>query len=101
MTLTQDDLIKQIANREDMDVAAVRKVFKTAEKVIFDYLSSTTPSENRSVRLLDGLNLECKHISEKTIHTYDDIVCKPRIWAKPKITRYYNRKLNKHPEKGT
>lgn len=95
MIITQDELIKTIASKEDINVATVRDVFKTAEEVIFDYLSSTTPSENMIVKVLDGLSLECSYIPEHKIHTYDDIICKSRIWAKPKITRYYNRKLNK------
>lgn len=94
MIITQDTLIKQIADKEDINVATVREVFKSAEDIIFDHLSSTTPSENIIIKLLDGLSLECNYIPEKEIHTYDDIVCKPRIWSKPKITRYYNRKLN-------
>ncbi len=94
MTLTQEELIKQIAEKEDINVDTVRKIFKSAENIIFDYLSSTTPSENRIIKLMDGLSLECNHIPEKEIHTYDNIICKPRIRAKPKITRYYNRKIN-------
>ena len=94
MIITQDALIKQIADKEDINVATVREIFKSAEDIIFDHLSSTTPSENTIIKLLDGLSLECNYIPEKEIHTYDDIVCKPRIWSKPKITRYYNRKLN-------
>ena len=94
MTITQDTLIKQIADKEDISVATVRNIFKSAEDIIFDHLSSTTPSENTIIKLLDGLSLECNYVPEKEIHTYDDIVCKPRIWSKPKITRYYNRKLN-------
>ena len=94
MIITQDTLIKQIADKEDINVATVREIFKSAEDIIFDHLSSTTPSENTIIKLLDGLSLECNYIPEKEIHTYDDIICKPRIWSKPKITRYYNRKLN-------
>ena len=94
MIITQDALIKQIADKEDINVATVREIFKSAEDIIFDHLSSTTPSENTIIKLLDGLSLECNYVPEKEIHTYDDIVCKPRIWSKPKITRYYNRKLN-------
>lgn len=94
LTLTQDELIKRIADREDINVATVRKVFKSAENIVFAYLSSTTPSESTNVKLMDGLSLECNYIPEKEIHTYDDILCKPRIWTKPKVTRYYNRKLN-------
>ena len=99
MIITQDTLIKQIADKEDINVATVREIFKSAEDIIFDHLSSTTPSENTIIKLLDGLSLECNYIPEKEIHTYDDIVCKPRIWSKPKITRYYNRKLNGYFDK--
>ena len=99
MIVTQENLVKQIANREDIDVATVRKILKSAEKIVFDYLSSTTSSENTIVKVMDGLSLECNYIPEKEIHTYDNIVCKPRIWAKPKITRYYNRKLNGYFDK--
>ena len=94
MIITQDALIKQVADREDINVATVREIFKSAEDIIFDHLSSTTPSKNTIIKLFDGLSLECNYIPEKEIHTYDNIVCKPRIWVKPKITRYYNRKLN-------
>ena len=99
MIITQDTLIKQIADKEDINVATVREIFKSAEDIIFDHLSSTTPSENTVIKLLDGLSLECNYVPEKEIHTYDDIVCKPRIWSKPKITRYYNRKLNGYFDK--
>ena len=96
MIITQDTLIRQIADKEDINVATVREIFKSAEDIIFDHLSSTTPSENTVIKLLDGLSLECNYVPEKEIHTYDDIICKPRIWSKPKITRYYNRKLNRY-----
>ena len=96
MILTQENLVKQIAEKEGINVATVRNIFKSAEDIVFDYLSSTTPSENRVIKLLDGLSLECNYVPEKEIHTYDDIICKPRIWTKPKVTRYYNRKLNKY-----
>lgn len=96
MILTQDDLIKRIAKREDINVAMVRKVFKSAEKIIFDHLSSTTPSETNTIKPFDGLSIECKYMPEKEIHTYDDILVNEKIWAKPKITRHYNRKLNRY-----
>ena len=99
MIITQDTLIKQIADKEDINVATVREIFKSAENIIFDHLSSTTPSENTIIKLLDGLSLECNYIPEKEVHTYDDIICKPRIWSKPTITRYYNRKLNRYFDK--
>ena len=98
MTVNQENIIRELAKREDINVATVRKVFKSAEDIIFDYLSSTTPAENTVVKILDGLSLECKYIPERKIHTYEDIECDEKIWAKPKITRYYNRKLNGYYE---
>lgn len=94
MIITQDNLVKQIAEQEELNTETVRRVFKSAERIIFHYLSSTTPSEHTVIKLLDGLSLECSYIPPRRIHTYDDILCEPRIWTKPKITRYYNRKIN-------
>jgi hypothetical protein len=94
LVITQKNLIKQISENENINLATVQKIFKAAENIIFDNLSSTTPSENTIIKILDGLSLECNYIPEKEIHTYDNIVCKARVWTKPKITRYYNRKLN-------
>ena len=99
MIITQENLIRDIAAKEDTTVATVRRIFKSAEDVIFDYLSSTTPSENTTIKVLDGLSIECNYIPERKIHTYDDIICEPKIWAKPKITRYFNRKLNGYFDK--
>lgn len=94
MILTQDDLIKRIAKKEDINVAMVRKVFKTAEKIIFDHLSSTTPSEAMIVKPLDGLSIECQYVPEKEVFGFGTFIAEDRIKAKPKITRHYNRKLN-------
>lgn len=94
MILTQDDLIKRIAKREDINVAMVRKVFKSAEKIIFDHLSSTTPSETMIAKPLDGLSIECQYVPEKEIFGFGNFIAEDRIKAKPKITRHYNRKLN-------
>ena len=94
MIITQEELIKAIADKEDINVTTVRKIFKSAENKIFAYLSSTTPTDNTVIKVLNGLSLECNYIPKKEIHTYDDIICEPKIWVKPKVTRYYNRKLN-------
>ena len=96
LLITQENLIKQIADKENINTSTVKKVFKATEDIIFDCLSSTTPAENTVIKLMAGLSLECNYIPEKEIHTYDNILCKPRIWTKPKITRYYNRKLNEY-----
>ena len=94
LIITQENLVNLIGAKEDIDAAVIRNILKSAESVVFDCLSSTNPAENTIVKIMDGLSLECNYIPEKEIHTYDDIICKPKIWVKPKITRYYNRKLN-------
>ena len=45
LNITQDALIKQIAEKENMNVATVRRLFQSTEDIIFHYLSSTDPSE--------------------------------------------------------
>lgn len=94
LIVTQEKLMKQISEKENINLATVRKVFKSAEDLVFVYLSSTTPTDKTVVKILNGLSLECKYIPEKEINTYTNIVSKERIWVKPKITRYYNRRLN-------
>jgi hypothetical protein len=94
LIITQENLIAQIAGREEISPVTVRRIFKSAEDIIFNHLSSTTSSEHTVIKVLDGLSLECSLLPERKIHTYDTIVCKERLWTKPKITRYYNRKLN-------
>lgn len=99
MLITQDALIKTIAEKEQLNIATVRTVFRTAEELLFTYLSSATPEENTQVKLLDGLSLECSYVPERQLHTYKDMTCRARLRAKPKITRYYNRKLNHYFDK--
>lgn len=94
MIITQEMLIQQVAEAQNQDSAAIRRIFKNAETQIFKILSSTTPTEPAIIKIFDGLSLECRYIPEKKIHTYDELHCNAKIWAKPKITRHYNRKLN-------
>lgn len=96
LIITQKRLIDQVAKKEDINIATVRRIFEATEDIIFDYLSSTTPSESVTVKPLSGLTICGKYIPQKEIHTYDDIICNERISVKPKITRYYNRKINKY-----
>lgn len=88
--------MKQIADREDMNVATVRNVFKSAEKIIFDHLSSTTPSENVIIKLLNGISLERKYVERKTYTKgmFRDIDCPERVSTKANLSKYYNNRVN-------
>lgn len=94
MIITQEQLIRELAETEDMNLADLRRIFASLEAQIFRYLSMASPTEEVTVKPLKGLSVECKYIPERRLHTYRELQCRERIWAKPKITRYYNRKLN-------
>lgn len=96
MVITQEMLIKQIADKEDISVANVRSVFKSAEDFIFDCLSSTTPSENVVIKLLNGLSIERKYIRKKkyTKGMFKDINCPEHVNVKGNISKYYSKKVN-------
>lgn len=101
MVITQEKLLQKLAKKEHMNMASVRHLLKSYEEIIFDCLAETAPSEKTVLKILDGLSLECSYTPEKEIHTFDNIVCKPKIWTRPKITRYYNRKLNEYYRRQT
>lgn len=94
LMITQEMLIQQVAKEQNQDSAAIRRVFKSAEMLIFRILSAATPTDPAIIKVFDGLSLECRYMPEKTIRTYDCIHCSAKLWVKPKITRHYNRKLN-------
>ena len=95
MIVKQEKLIKDIAEKERVGIATVRDIFKTAEEIIFDYLSSATPTKNVVIKVFDGLKLESKYVPKKANHGCINKDSNPKICAKPKITKHYNAKLNK------
>ena len=94
MIITQERLIRELAEKEDLPPALVRHMAATLEELIFHYLKLASPTETVILKPFGGLSIECKYIPERQMHTYSDICCRERIWAKHKITRYYNRKIN-------
>lgn len=96
LVITQETLIKQIADKEDINVAIVRNIFNSAEDIIFDHLSSTTPSENLIVKLLNGISLERKYIPKKKYSKgmFQDIDCMEHVNVKANSSLYYSRKIN-------
>ena len=88
--------MKQISIKEDIEMATVRDIFKSAEDIIFDHLSSTTPSENIIIKLLNGVNIERKYIKEKVYSKgmFKDISCPEHVGVKANISKYFNKKIN-------
>lgn len=97
MVITQEQLIKEIANREGENVASVRDIITGMENLIYAYLSSATPTEDVTVKILNGVSITSKYVpGGESINpkTQEKIMIKPRIWSFPRVTWYYNNKLN-------
>lgn len=97
MVITKDRIISEIAKREGLPLSAVQSFYLTLENYIFESLSSATPAENIELKLFHGISIDCSYQSGKEMlhpETGELFQTNAKIWAKPKITRYYNRKLN-------
>lgn len=96
LIINQSDLIKEISKTENISIVTVQKIFESIEKHIFKNLSLSDKTNSVTIKPFDGFSIECKYVPAKTMNTYGKIECKDKIWAKPRITRYYNRKLNNY-----
>lgn len=97
MVVSKEQLIKNIADREGIDVASVRDVIAGMENLVYAYLSSATPTENITVKPLKGLSITSVYEpAHEAVHPYtrEKLMVTPRIWSSSKISRYFNRKLN-------
>lgn len=96
MIITQDSLIRQIADREQVNAATVRDIFKSAEEIVFEHLSSTAPSENIIIKLFHGVHLERNHVGEKKYSKgmFQNLDCPEHVNVKAASSRYYSRKVN-------
>ncbi len=96
MNITQDALIKQIADREKINAATVRRLFKSAEDIVFDCLSTTAPSEEVTIKLLSGINIKRKYIEKKHYSKgmFQNIDCPEHVTIKISLSKYYNGQVN-------
>lgn len=98
MTIVQEDIIKEIASVEDINIATVRLIFKSAEKIIFDYLSSTSssPTEKIDIKIFNGMSVERNYIDRKiyTKGMFEDLDCPEHVKLKASVSKYYNNRVN-------
>lgn len=91
-------IIKQLADTEGVSATSIRHFYNDLERIIFDRLSSTTPTDNTVVKLFEGISINCNYNEAKECkhpNTGAMIITPAKIWANASITRNYNRKLNK------
>ena len=74
----------------------VRDVFKSAEDVIFDHISSTAPSEDLFIKILKGICLERKYVCEKacTKGFFKNIICPAHVNIHAGVSKYYKNQAN-------
>ena len=96
LNITQDTLINQIAANEDINTATVRQIFKSAENIIFNYLSTVSPSEEVSIKLFNGFNIKRKYIKKKNYSKglFQNIDSPEHVNIKACLSKYYNGQVN-------
>lgn len=94
--VTQEKLIHEIAKSEDMNVATVRQVLKSAENILTNYLSSTTPTDSYIIKLFNGLSIESRYVPKRNINKgmFQNYKCNDKIKINSNITKYYKQKIN-------
>lgn len=97
MIITQADLINEIANEGGIDVSIVRTVFGAAESIILGHLSSVSPTRSIVIKLLNGLKITGKYVSNQASEQgeVEKQALRPHIRVKAHMTQHYNRKLNR------
>lgn len=95
-TYTKDMLIRNIAEKCNKDINAVRTFYHTLEETIAKLLSSANPNTDITIRLFEGITIDSTFIPEKTKVnnlTGKVITSKSKIKPKANITRNYRDKL--------
>lgn len=95
--ISKEQVIKEVARREGIALTEMQSLYSTLENYIFETLSSATSVEDIELKLFNGISIDCKYkVEKKMIHPENGELFETnaKIWAKPRITRYYNRKLN-------
>ncbi len=96
MNMNQDTLMKQISDRENINIATVRKLFKATEDIIFDYLSSINPSEEITIKLFNGISIRRQYIEKKNYSKglFENIECPEHVNVKARLSKYYIGQVN-------
>lgn len=96
MIITQDDLIKEVSEKEDINVTTVRDVIKTTEDIIFAYLSSTSPICDITIKPFSGININRKYVEEKmyTKGMFNNLYVPEHVKVKANVSDYYNKQIN-------
>lgn len=96
MKINQDTLLKQIADKEGLNIAAVRSIFRSAEELIWDYLTASGPAEDVALKLFHGISIHRTYVGEKKYSKgmFQNISCPEHVNVKAHISKYYHTQVN-------
>lgn len=96
MTITKLDFYKMIAKKENISQEIIKKIFRSAENIMFQELSSVNDGETNKIHIMDGLSVESKIVNKKERNLPNGIKVQnePTIKITPKVTRWYKEKIN-------
>ena len=87
--------MKSVKNYHTKSV--IKDIYNTMENVIFNNLSSANKKQDISIRMFEGVTLDCVYVPEKTMKnnlTGESCFVESKIKPRFNITRSYCDKLN-------
>ena len=98
MIITKLDFYKIIAKKENISQEMIKKIFRSAEDILFDELSSVNDCEIKKIYIMDGLSVESKIVNKKERNLPNGIKVQnePTVKITPKVTRWYKEKINQN-----
>lgn len=96
MFLTQEDIIKEIAVKENISINTVKQVIKSLGDVTFKKLSEPPPDESILIKLFSGLSIARNYCPERTYSKgmFKNRQACEKIKIKANISRYYTNCVN-------
>lgn len=95
--MNKSELYEKIAKNTNYEKEDVVNIFKSAEEIIFDFLSNVEENEPRKVFIFNGLYAESKivHQKERVVPSSGGIrTSDGRILLTAKISKRYRDKIN-------
>lgn len=95
--ITKDKIIKMAAEIAGKDIDTVKTCYQAVEKIVKDYIASTELDNPLSIRICEGINIDCDYIppkQKKNNLTGELINVAGHIKPKFNITRSYIDSLN-------
>lgn len=89
-------MIRQIAQKEELNTATVRRIFKSAELIMADCFASAAPAEEVTIRPFQGISLRRNYVRKKTYSKgmFQNVDCPEHVTVKANLSKYYIGQLN-------